>query len=167
MVVQGTPLEADDVRNAVDGTDVVISCLGPQRGSPPDLVSRAAAHVVAAAAGAGPKRYLSVSGAGTTLPGDDKDLKNTILSTLMQTFGGFIVRDKRAEYEVLAASDLDFTLVRPPMLVHGQPKGVTRVGPRGPIGNKLDRRDLAAFLLDVAEDRTSGRYRRQAPFVSW
>jgi hypothetical protein len=71
------------------------------------------------------------------------------------------VRDKEAELALLATSDVDWTVVRPPLLDDG-PKVGARVGARGPPSMKLSFAGVAAFVVDEVEAR---RHVRQAPYI--
>jgi putative NADH-flavin reductase len=75
-----------------------------------------------------------------------------------------LARDKRDEYAVFAASDLDWTLARPPRLVDGEETArVEHAAHRSTRSSKVVRADLATFLVDMVEH---GWYVRQAPFVA-
>jgi hypothetical protein len=60
---------------------------------------------------------LTVSGAGVTVPGDAKGAGARLVSALTLRLARDLVEDKQGEHEVLAASGLDWTQVRPPRLV--------------------------------------------------
>ena len=73
-------------------------------------------------------------------------------------------QDKPAEYEVFAASDLDWTLVRPPRLMDGQATGkIVHDANKPGRSSSIQRADLGQFLVTVLDE---GLYVRQAPFVS-
>ncbi|MGL5817074.1 MAG: NAD(P)-dependent oxidoreductase [Phycicoccus sp.] len=163
-VVTGTSTDHDAVARLVDGADAVVSALGPTA-KEGDLHTRTAEVLVAVLSDSGPTRFVGVTGAGIDLPGDQKSLRDRVISKAIQTFGGAVVEDKPREYRVLAASDLEWTLARAPRLVDGAASGRTlqhdaHVSTRS---TKLVRADLAAFLLDAVEH---GLYVRQAPFVA-
>lgn len=66
----------------------------------------------------------------------------------------------RMERELMTRAELEWTIVRAPVLTNGSRTGVyrTRVGDVVPKGLRVSRADLAEFLLEVAE---SGEYVRQ------
>jgi uncharacterized protein YbjT (DUF2867 family) len=75
-----------------------------------------------------------------------------------------MIPDKEAQEQVVRASELDWTLVRPPRFVKGEPRGavhVLREGEHGNVGHVV-RADLAGFLLDCVSDRS---YVREAVAV--
>lgn len=163
-VVVGDSTDPDALRDLLSGADSVVSALGPT-GKEPHLHARTAGALVAVMGEQGPRRFVGVSGAGIDVPGDQKGARDKIISKLVQTFGGAVVRDKPAEYAVWAASDLDWTLVRPPRLVDGPASSTPpeHDAHRSTASIKITRADLAAFLLRVVEE---GLYVRQAPFVA-
>jgi hypothetical protein len=66
--------------------------------------------------------------------------------------------------DLIRASDLDWTLVRVPMLTDAPPSGDVLVGYLGRgVGARISRTDMAAFILEQASDDT---YLRQAPVIS-
>jgi putative NADH-flavin reductase len=162
-VLTGDSRNRADLDRLVANADAVVSTLGPtaKEGS---LHADTARALVAAMEAAGVGRFVGVSGAGIDVPGDEKSLSAKVISKLIQTLGGEVVKDKPAEYEVYAASDLDWTLVRPPRLVDGEPTGhLEHHAHRSTRSTKITRADLATFLADEVEQ---DRYPRQAPFVA-
>jgi putative NADH-flavin reductase len=112
---------------------------------------------------AGVRRFIGVSGAGIDVEGDQKGARDTAISLVIRTLGGALAADKKHEYEVWNASDVDWTLVRPPRLLDGAGSGRVRHDAHRPGRSTIHRADLAAFLADEVEQH---RYPRQAPFVS-
>lgn len=113
---------------------------------------------------AGPRRFVGVSGAGIDVPGDRKRVRDKFISILIRLLGGAVVNDKRAEYAVWAASGLNWTLVRPPLLLDGPAiREVEHDAHRSTALTSITHADLACFLLDVAEQE---RCLRQTPFVA-
>ncbi|MGC1207170.1 MAG: NAD(P)H-binding protein [Ornithinimicrobium sp.] len=152
-----------DLDRLVADVDAVVSTLGPAA-KEASLHTDTALALVAAMDAAGVERFVGVSGAGIDVPGDEKSWSAKVISKLIQTFGGEVVKDKPAEYEVYAASDLDWTLARPPRLVNGEATGhLEHHAHRSTNSTKITRADLATFLADEVE---KDRYPRQAPFVA-
>lgn len=163
-VVVGDSTEPAAVRDVLTGTDALVSALGPTA-KEADLHARTATVLVAAMKLGGPGRFVGVSGAGIDVPGDRKKVRDTIISKLVQLLGGDVVKDKPAEFAVWAASDLEWTLVRPPRLLDKPATGAVEHHPhRSTNRTSITRADLATFLLDVAEHDL---YVRQAPFVAY
>ncbi len=162
-VVPGASTAREVMDRVLDEADAVVSALGPTSGEA-DLHSRTAAVLVRAMPEHGLTRFVGVSGAGIDVPGDRKGPRDRLISAAIQRLGGAAVRDKPLEHQELAASSLDWTLVRPPRLTDKPPTG--RVDHDAHVPGRaasVSRADLAAFLLDVVEQDL---YLRQAPFVS-
>jgi putative NADH-flavin reductase len=162
-VVTGDASDPQAAEQLLAGTEAVLSALGPTA-KEGDLHTRTARTLVSIMRGSGPRRFVGISGAGIDVPGDQKAVRDKIISKSIQLLGGSVVKDKPAEYAVWAASDLDWTLIRPPRLVDGPATGsIEHHAHRSTASTTISRADLAAFLLEVVEQ---GLYLRQAPFVA-
>lgn len=161
-VVKGEVTSASDVLALVTGCDAVVSALGIVKGGRGDICSTGTTHALAAMKQLGIKRYVVVGGAGSQAPGENKPLSGKLINVAMKAFMGDIVRDKEKELALLAQSDVEWTVVRPPMIVEG-PKGPVRVGEKGPPAMKVSYASLAAFLVDEVEAK---RHVRAAPYIS-
>jgi putative NADH-flavin reductase len=161
--VVGSSRDPQALARLLPGVDVVISALGPV-GKDHTLHRDTAQALIEAMAVASVKRFVGVSGAGIDVPGDRKTLRDRVISRLIQTLVGKAVADKPAEYRAFAASDLAWTLVRPPRLVDSPATGaVEHHAHESCRTTSITRADLAAFLVEVAE---KGLYPRQAPLVA-
>ena len=75
-----------------------------------------------------------------------------------------MVADKPRDYQAFAASDLDWTLVRPPRLVDGPSTGkVTHDAHTPGRSSSIRRADLAALLADVLDQRLYIHKRPSSP----
>ncbi len=159
-VVTGSSTDLAALTELVNGCDAVISALGPTK-KEPDLHTRTASLLTQILPPG--VRFVGISGAGIDVPGDQKGPRDKAISFLIQKLGGTVVADKPKEYAVFAASELDWTLVRPPRLLDGPATGkFVHDAHRPGKSSSIRRADLAAFLVDVAEQ---GLYVKQAPFV--
>jgi putative NADH-flavin reductase len=161
-VVQGSSTDPAALDSLLEGADVVVSALGPTD-KQPTLHRDTARALVEAMPRHGVQRFVGISGAGIDVPGDDKRVPGKIISILIRTIGGAIAQDKIHEYDVWAASSVDWTLVRPPRLLDGAGTGRVQHDARRPGRSSIHRADLASFLADEVDQ---SRYPRQAPFVS-
>ncbi len=160
-VVAGGATQHDALAEVVTGTEAVLSALGPTD-KDSDLHTRTAQTLVQILPAG--SRFIGISGAGIDVPGDHKGLRDKVVSALIQKFGGAVVQDTPREYQVFAASDLDWTLARPPRLQDGPPTGSYYSNAYTPgRSSAIKRADLALFLADCLDERL---YVRQAPFVS-
>ena len=157
--------EIDDVASmerAVEGTDAVFSTLGPTKTSPPDLMTRAAANIVKAMKKKGIRRLIWQTGAGVRDEQDPFSLVRMIMVFLMKVFSPSVHSDSEAAFQTIKNSELDWTVIRVPVLKDGDRQGGYKVGfsPPGPV--PLSRADIAEFMLRQLTDR---QYMRQSPFI--
>lgn len=157
-VIEGNPRDASQLRAALPGHDAVLSALGgPDRprflglgsnGSGPTTICGDCAHsTVRAMQETGVRRLMVVS---TAFLFTDF-LLGTIVGNL---FFRDTVGDAREMERTVGASDLAWTIVRPPQLKTGGRTERYRVndGHLPPWGFSILRADLAHFMLQEVED---------------
>jgi uncharacterized protein YbjT (DUF2867 family) len=144
-------LEAeDDLSGYVEGADAVVFAAGAGPGSGPERKRTvdlgAALKLIDAARRCRARRYVMVSSIGADDPASGPDRMRPYL-------------EAKAEADrALAASALDFTIVRPGILTDDAGTGRVEAGPD--VGRReIPRDDVAAVLLAVIEDdgRTVGK----------
>jgi uncharacterized protein YbjT (DUF2867 family) len=163
QITAGDVLKARSLLTAIRGTDAVICALGtPSPRRPSTLLREGSENLVAAMKQEGVRRLVCVTllGAGPSRSSASFLYRTVILRVLAP-----MVPDKEAQEDVVRASGLDWTLVRPPRFTGGRARGSVRViapGQPGRAGHVV-RADLARFLLDCA---SRDLYMRQAIAVS-
>lgn len=145
------------VRAAIAGADAVVNAIGAGTLRRNDVESSTTAIAIAATRGAGVKRYIAMSAGMVAL---DWLLFRYVLRPLI--FRNIVAEHLRVE-QLVRASDLEWTIVRPPRLANGPAKGyVASLEPQA-RSFATPRSDVAAFIADVIEQRA---YVRQAVFVA-
>jgi putative NADH-flavin reductase len=163
-VVAGNVLDATAVDVAVAGQDAVIDALGGKTPWKVTTMETSAAHnIVDAMQRNGVRRLLKIS-----VVGAGESVKNAGFfneHVLMRTFLRGLLVDKAGMEAEIQSSNLNWTLVRPPMLTDREKTGIARVltAEGGEKAHKIGRADLAAFMVQQLE---SGRYLRQAVTVT-
>ena len=71
--------------------------------------------------------------------------------------------DKQIEYEILAASDLNWTLVRLPLIEQTDDKPLLKISLVNCPGEKISASSLADFLAGQIADRS---FYKKAPFIA-
>lgn len=155
--------DADAVRRAVNLAEAIIAAVGPRSNSLEDelAVEAGMRNLVGAARELGVTRIITLSGAAVDIAGDRKPLIDRVASTLVRRAAKHVVGAKQREYEVLAASGLDWTALRPPFVIDGAARGY-RLDLRLRPGARVTRADVAQALVDQLSD---ARYVGLAPFV--
>jgi putative NADH-flavin reductase len=163
-VVSGDATDGVAVAETVAGADAVLSALGPRGAKTPDLLASAARDIVAAMDKAAIHRLICVSAAGAFIQGDPDTgtlIKWVLPRVLAKTFA-----DVREMEAIVAASNLDWTVVRAARLVDMPLTGKYRVRPDYPPagGRKIARADVAHFMASVLTD---GSWVCQAPVLAY
>jgi uncharacterized protein YbjT (DUF2867 family) len=136
--------ELDDLSEFVDGADAVVFAAGAGPGSGAarkrtvDL--GAAVKLLDAAARTGARRYLMVSAMGAADPASGSEAMRPYL-------------DAKAEADAaLAASDLDWTIVRPGGLTNDPGTGLIEAAPSLGRRGTISRDDVAAVLVACLDE---------------
>jgi putative NADH-flavin reductase len=162
-LIAGDARDAGAASRAAEGVHAVIAAMGPRSNTDAEeaALEQGMRTIVAACREQGIARVVTLSGAGVTVPGDTKPLADRMMSKLVGRFAKHVLGAKQREFEVLAASGLDWTALRPPLVTDGSATGY-RLDLRLSPGARVRRVDVAQALVDQLEDRT---YLGMAPFV--
>lgn len=165
--IDGDALDADTIRGALAGQDVVVEALGVAfsldmvlKGT--TLFSRATRILVDAMKAHGPRRLIAVTGIGA---GETRGHLGFLYDGVM--FPLILKRvydDKDIQEQMIKASSLDWTIVRPGILTDraasGQYRAITE--PRDWRAAPIPRADVGHFIVDEIENP---RYLGQAPVL--
>ena len=164
-LIRGDARDADAVARAVRGADAVISCLGPRSNTrqAADEMLDAARTIFDAMRRERVARVVLISGGAVDAPGDRKGVQDRLTSALVRRLARWVVDAKQREFDLVCASDLDWTAVRPPRVSKGAGTGRYRVGVDRLPGSRIAAADVARSMLDALDDASLVR---KAPFVS-
>ncbi len=163
-VVEGDVRDAEALRACLPGHDAVLSAVGWTKTSGKDVLTQLARNLTALAPQAGVDRVVSLVGAGVADARDPNSFGRSLMRGVMKLVVGAMLADAQEHADLLRASSLRWTLVRPPRLVDGPPLGRWEAGYlRLGAGNTITRADVARFMLHAAEE---GAWVREAPMVS-
>jgi putative NADH-flavin reductase len=143
-VVEGDAFDPAAVARAIEGQDAVVSALGVRPWRHRDVCSEGVRHILDGMRAHGVGRLVVVSAIGV---GDSREGLGALARGLVLPLLRRGLADKARMEEIVRASDVAWTIVRPSLLTHGAPRGRWRVA-RGAIpGGFITRSDLAAFCL--------------------
>lgn len=163
-VIQGSISNYGAVFQLVEGCQAVVSTLGlGQPNSETSIFSQSTKNVLRAMEAWNVRRYMVITGLNVDTPFDQKSPKTKFATDWMKTNYPLTTADKQLEYSVLVDSDLDWTLVRLPLIEQTEEKRGVLVSVEDCLGDKISATDLAIFLIEQLTDRT---YVRQAPFLA-
>ncbi len=160
-VVQGDVLDPSAVERVVAGVDAVICSLGNTANNPDFVVSSGTQVIVDAMQMLAVRRLIVVSSIGV---GDSKDQVPFFFKALMKTVLKKAMQDKERQEQIVRASGLEWTIVRPGGLTDGPQTGVYKSGTDPKItAGQVSRADVADFVLKQLTDAT---YLHKAPSVT-
>ena len=140
----------------------VISTVGQPAGEPP-VFSDITIKVLKAMAELNISRYIATTGLNVNTPWDNKGPKTQFGTEWMYQNYPKTTADKQVEYEVLSGSQLDWTLVRLPMIQQTDEMPLIVSSLEDCPGDFVSASSLGAWMMDQL---TSNEFVRKAPFVA-
>ncbi|MBF9035757.1 NAD(P)H-binding protein [Rhodobacterales bacterium HKCCE2091] len=151
--VAGDALDPADVARALEGAGAVIYALGVSEGlsmlwEKVTLFSDTTRVLLEQMPKAGVRRLVAVTGFGA---GRSADAQSSVERMAFRAFLGRPYADKDRQEEMIMASDLDWTIVRPVVLTHNAKSGKVQVlrDPDRWRNGLVSRADVAAYLVDA------------------
>ena len=161
-VLKGDARDFPSIKSLLQGCDAVLSTLGQPKGEAP-IISIATGHVLTAMTELGIRRYVRITGASVDAPGDHKDFYTKLPTKLIQwTFPEYWA-DWQKELALLMKSEVEWTLVRLPIIVEQPVASDVKVNLERLPGKKINGTNLANFLVTQIADK---QYVRKAPFIA-
>ncbi|MEH6586652.1 MAG: NAD(P)H-binding protein [Halioglobus sp.] len=164
-VIQGDARDPQAIAQLLQGSDVVISAIGPSKSdgkTTTDLTTKASTNIVAAMQDQGIERYIVVSGAAVALPGDERNLTGWLMRQLVKLRYPSLLSDRQAEYELLQSSNINWIALRCPLIESSAFVSEPIASLTSPGSFKLRAGELAHFIV---KQISADNYLRQAPFV--
>ena len=162
-IIKGDVQNQDDIRALIDGCEAVISALGMGKTpNPTSIFSQSTTNIIQAMTEQNVQRYLVLTGLNVDTEFDKKSLKSKFATDWMVTNYPLTTADKQLEYELLKASNLDWTLVRLPIIEQTEERNEVVVSLEDCLGDKISATDLAYFLINQLLDN---QYFKKSPFV--
>ena len=173
-IVTGSPFDLVSVRHTIEGADVVLSSLGANSLKKEDVLERAVPQIIAAmqqtASQPKPTRRIIVLGSAGALPTSlDKQpawRRWIVQNIVYKTFLKWPIASQISQWKDLSHSDLDWTMVMPPMLTNTPARGAYRIDgdalPRN--GGRISRADVADFMM---EQINNPQWIKKGVYISW
>ena len=161
-VLKGDAIDAESIRFLVQDCQAVISTVG-QRKDEPLVFSQSTVNVLKSMAEYGIKRYILVAGLNVDTPFDKKSPKTSAATEWMRTNFPRPHADRQKAYSILSKSNVNWTLVRVPLIEFSNVRGQTIVNLEDCKGDKISAADIAIFLIEQLSD---DNYFKKAPFIA-
>jgi len=156
--IAGDVLSFDDVEHAVRGCDAVVFAVGSGGGREVTVFSEGVANVLHAMAVHGVDKLVAISAAGAFARKDPRISLGfrLMISTVLKP----VYDDMERMEQRVAASGVDWTIIRPVGLTDGPLTGTYRVSLDGsllPKAERIARADVAALALKAVETHAFSR----------
>jgi putative NADH-flavin reductase len=146
MVLKGNATDENQLSEAMQNHDAVLSALGPRKAFKPSSLLYDSSLATTRAMQRSAVKRLVVLSAAAHFPG----IPNRIVSFILRNH----MRDSLAMEKVVQDSGLDWTIARPPRLTQEQYATYrSREGAAPSRGFSLSRKAVAAFMLDAIEQK--------------
>lgn len=166
LVIKGDLADVNNLRTAMQGVDVVISCVGAMDNSPAhvETFKSGMENIISAMKSHGIKRLISINGALTKLKGDKVGPYLKCMRWIIPKLIPQMILSNMAQYNVIAGSELDWTVIRAGKFKSKSSTGKLWIHPFEQKGFNwsVSKEDLGDFVISQTESKT---YLRKAPFV--
>ncbi len=162
-IIKGDVQNLDAMRALIGDCDAVISALGMGKMlNSTSIFSQSTTNIIQAMTEQKMKRYIVLTGLNVDTEFDKKGVKTKFATEWMYTNYPLTTADRQAEYELLKASNLDWTLVRLPLIEQTEERYKVVVSLKDCLGDKISATDLVDFLISQLSDN---QYIKQSPFL--
>ncbi len=139
-------MDEDQLFEAMQNHDAVISALGPREPFKPSSILRDSGLATTRAMQRAGVKRLAVLSAAAHFPG----IPNRIVRFILRNH----MRDSLAMEEIVQASGLDWTIARPPRLTQKKDSSYrSREGAAPKMGFTVARKAVATFMIDAIEQQ--------------
>ena len=146
---------AEPLREAVDGSEAVISGVGARGRKDGPVASESTRSILAALSAVGVRRFVAVSAAPIgPVPADESFLNRRVVYPMINAFAADVYADLRLMEADIMSSSAAWTIVRPPKLTNKALTGTYRTVVGGTVtrGYLISRADVAHLMLAVLDD---------------
>ncbi|MGH3841310.1 MAG: NAD(P)-dependent oxidoreductase [Pseudonocardiaceae bacterium] len=152
--IRADVLDPLSLNGTMDGTDAVVSALGTRSKEPTTVYSTGVANIIDTMRRAGVRRFIGVTALPVTPRTEVSLLERLVVYPILYRFFGEGYVDMARMEQLLRASGVDWTVVRPPMLTDRPATGSYRTSVNHHLqrGRTISRADLAAAILRLIED---------------
>lgn len=161
-VVTGDIHSEQDVKEAIQGADVVISTLGSWGSKNKDVLTAGMKTIIPVMHSHGITRIVSLTGADARASGDRDGVVHWISHAILSVVAKKILQDGENHISLLESSGLDWTVIRSPIMNNGS-SSVYRLDSHRPLPwQTVSRHAVASALLSEATNRHDSQ---EAPYI--
>jgi len=162
QIIKGDAREYDAINSLLNGCDAVLSCLSQPVGEP-TIFSDATRNILKAMAAHNISRYITTAGLNVDTPSDQKSAQTQFGTNWMYEHFPATTKDRQVEYQLLADSNTDWTMVRLPLIAQTDDISEVIVSITDCPGSNISATSLALFMI---AQLTGNEFVKQAPFIA-
>lgn len=152
QVIEGDVHDSQSVSDALKDQQAVISALGSWGTESKDILSSAMQNIVPAMQKASIQRIISVTGSGAIALGDRPSLIDKLNRGLIRLAASKILEDGESHIAILAASNLDWTVIRSPAMHNSTSRLYTLSNHAPAPWARISRDAVADAMVDLISD---------------
>jgi putative NADH-flavin reductase len=161
-VIKGDARNYDAIHSLLTGCNAVLSCLSQPVGER-TIFSDATRNIIKAMDDHQISSYITTAGLNVNTPLDSKSAQTQFGTNWMYQNFPETTADRQTEYELLAASNINWTMVRLPLIQQTYHISKIKVSLTDCPGNDISATNLALFMI---AQLSSSDYVKQAPFIA-
>jgi len=161
-IIKGDALDLETIKSLLRDCQAVISTIG-QRKEEPLVASQATKNILHVMKDYEIERYVLLAGLNIDTPFDKKSPKTIMATDWMKANFPVIQEDRQKAYDLLVASNVNWTQVRVPFIEFNDLSTEISVSLEDCSGDKINANDIAGFMIS---EMTESKYTKQSPFIS-
>lgn len=160
-IIKGDALDEKSIHNVLEDCHAVITAIGQRQGEPL-VAAQVTINVLEAMKAFGIHRYILIAGINIDTPFDKKGPQTIAATEWMKKNFPDIQADRQRAYSILENSNVNWTMVRVPLIEFTEASGETVVSLDDCLGNKISAGAIAEFVVEQLKDDT---YIKKSPFI--
>jgi len=161
-IVKGDARHYEAIYTLLTGCDAVLSCLSQPVGEP-TIFSDATRNILKAMQVHQINRYVTTAGLNVDTPIDQKSAQTQFGTQWMYENFPTTTKDRQVEYQLLTDSNINWTMVRLPLINQTDDVSKITISLTDCPGNSISATNLAIFMIGQL---TSEEFVKQAPFIA-
>lgn len=163
-IIEGDAYDPFSVMSAIKDNDAVVSALGSWGTKHKNVLTEGMRNIIPAMRKHGATRIVSLTGADCRAPDDKPSFVHNLIHALLSMLATKILKDGEAHLDQLIASNLDWTVIRSPVMNEsGNPDLYKLSYTRPRLWRTIHRYSVAYAMADSLESKD---HIKQAPFIT-
>lgn len=162
QIISADIYQPDQYIAAIEGCDVVVSTLGSWGTPKKDILATGMQHIIPAMQQYEVKRIVSLTGADARAANDTISCAHRLGRGVLRLFAKKILLDGEKHIQALEASDLNWTVVRSPIMTEKGKSHFSFTSKRPYPWQTIRRENVASAIVSLV---SSASHLQEAPFV--